>query len=131
MLCCCLVSEFFLFSGSCETYFYTSQGENCQIDGVDDDEDFLKTVAAFDLLGISSDLQKSIFKVFAGLLLLGNIGFDPQEEATTLIVSCVMFFLFILFCTIFHTVISRGEGVLIYWRETFWLVMTLLHIDNK
>uniref|UniRef100_A0A915Q4X9 Myosin motor domain-containing protein n=1 Tax=Setaria digitata TaxID=48799 RepID=A0A915Q4X9_9BILA len=64
-------------------YFYTAQGDSGEIGAINDQDDFLQTIAAFDLLYISIDLQKSIFRFFAGLLLFGNIKFidDINEYA--------------------------------------------------
>ncbi|VDK73468.1 unnamed protein product [Onchocerca ochengi] len=65
------------------SYFYTAQGNSGEIESIDDRNDFLQTVAALDLLRISTDVQKSIFRFFAGLLLFGNIRFTdgPDEHA--------------------------------------------------
>ena len=59
---------------------------------MNDGEEFLKTVAAFNLLGITPDIQKSIFRVFAGILLLGNITFVSQEDATSIDVILKIFY---------------------------------------
>ncbi|EJW79982.1 hypothetical protein WUBG_09109, partial [Wuchereria bancrofti] len=69
--------------GDWRSYFFTSQGNSGEIEAVDDQNDFLQTMAAFDLLRISTDTQKSILRLFAGLLLFGNIRFvDRSNECT-------------------------------------------------
>ncbi|VDM46989.1 unnamed protein product [Toxocara canis] len=65
--------------GDCSSYFYTAQGGDGEIIGVDDAKDFLETVAALDLLGVSQDVQRAIFRTFAGLLMLGNIEFEHPD----------------------------------------------------
>ncbi|VDK37250.1 unnamed protein product [Gongylonema pulchrum] len=62
------------------SYYYTSQGDSGEVVGIDDAKDFLETVAAFDLLCIPAEVQKSIFRLFAGLLLFGNIGFVSKND---------------------------------------------------
>lgn len=48
----------------------------------------METVAAFDLLNIPNDVQKSVLRLFAGLLLMGNIGFvDGNDEYAEIDVS--------------------------------------------
>ncbi|VDO44153.1 unnamed protein product, partial [Brugia timori] len=69
--------------GDWRSYFYTCQGNSGEIETVDDQNDFLQTLASLDLLRISTDTQKSILRLFAGLLLFGNIRFaDRSNECT-------------------------------------------------
>lgn len=69
--------------GDWHSYFYTCQGNSGEIETVDDQNDFLQTLASLDLLRISTDTQKSILRLFAGLLLFGNIRFaDRSNECT-------------------------------------------------
>ncbi|XP_018416500.1 PREDICTED: unconventional myosin-Vb [Nanorana parkeri] len=56
-----------------EDFFYTSQGGETAIDGVDDADDFDKTRQAFTLLGVKESHQMSIFKIIASILHLGNV----------------------------------------------------------
>ncbi|KAK0409310.1 hypothetical protein QR680_004468 [Steinernema hermaphroditum] len=67
-----------------DDYEYTNMGDAHEIDGVDDRADFEETVNAFDLLGISREQQADIFRLLAGLLYLGNIGFvaGPGDGST-------------------------------------------------
>lgn len=58
-----------------EDFFYTCQGEDPQIEGVDDLKEFMYTRDAFKLLGFSAKEQASIFKIMAGILHLGNVKF--------------------------------------------------------
>ena len=57
-------------------FFYTSQGQDPEIDGVDDCKEFLATKEAFKLLGFSAKEQGNIFKILAGILHLGNVVFE-------------------------------------------------------
>ncbi|VDO44378.1 unnamed protein product [Onchocerca flexuosa] len=70
------------------SYFYTAQGNSGEIESIDDRNDFLQTVSALDLLRISTDVKKAIFRFFAGLLLFGNIRFtDGLDEYARIDVS--------------------------------------------
>lgn len=70
------------------SYFYTAQGNSGEIETVHDQKNFLETLAALDLLHISTDVQKSILRFFAGLLLFGNVRFsNGPDEYTEIDVS--------------------------------------------
>lgn len=61
---------FFPFLACAEDFFYTSQGGDTSIDGVDDADDFEKTRHAFTLLGkgllcLEPSQQKSLANVFS------------------------------------------------------------------
>ncbi|XP_068107476.1 unconventional myosin-Vb isoform X2 [Hyperolius riggenbachi] len=56
-----------------DDFFYTSQGGDAAIDGVDDADDFDKTRQAFTLLGVKESHQMSIYKIMASILHLGNV----------------------------------------------------------
>ncbi|VDN08389.1 unnamed protein product [Thelazia callipaeda] len=76
-----LLEELNLGVNDWHAYSYTAQGKSGQIENIDDGKDFLETLTAMNLLHISTDIQKSVFRVFAGLLLFGNIKFiDGREE---------------------------------------------------
>jgi myosin heavy subunit len=78
-----------LFADSCTSYLYTAQGGNGKIDGVDDCADFDDTNKAFELLGFTIDERKSIYRLIAGLLLLGNVAFDEAAHESSMINVCV------------------------------------------
>ena len=65
-----------LHLGQAMDFFYTSQGEDPDIDGVDDLKEFKSTQDAFKLLGFSSKEQQNIYKILAGILHLGNVPFE-------------------------------------------------------
>ncbi|EYC34474.1 hypothetical protein Y032_0001g434 [Ancylostoma ceylanicum] len=73
-----LIKDFSL--GGSETYWYTAQGGDHKIPGVDDREDFLETVKALDVLGFTRERQRDVFRILKGILLLGNIEFHPNGE---------------------------------------------------
>lgn len=82
-----LVSQLGLHTA--DDYLYTSQGDDPVIPGVDDAKDFSELVAAFDMLKIDQKRQSEIFQIFAGVLLLGNLMFEPagNGDQSTLSVS--------------------------------------------
>ncbi|XP_031750785.1 unconventional myosin-Vb isoform X2 [Xenopus tropicalis] len=63
-----------------EEFFYTNQGGDPVIDGVDDAEDFEKTRQAFTLLGVKETHQMGIFKIVASILHLGNVAIQTERE---------------------------------------------------
>lgn len=63
-----------------EDFFYTSQGGDTAIDGVDDADDFEKTRQAFTLLGVKESHQMSIFRIIASILHLGNIDIISERD---------------------------------------------------
>ncbi|XP_054842778.1 unconventional myosin-Vb isoform X2 [Eublepharis macularius] len=63
-----------------EDFFYTAQGGDTSIDGVDDASDFEKTRQAFTLLGVKESHQMAIFKILAAILHLGNVDVQPERD---------------------------------------------------
>ncbi|XP_069602893.1 unconventional myosin-Vb isoform X2 [Ranitomeya imitator] len=63
-----------------EDFFYSSQGGDTAIDGVDDADDFEKTRQAFTLLGVKESHQMSIFKIIAAILHLGNVEIISERD---------------------------------------------------
>ena len=63
---------------SCEDFLYTNQGQNPFIDNVDDEEEFEKTFEALKLLGFSDDECRSVFKILAAILHLGNVRIEAS-----------------------------------------------------
>ena len=62
----------------CDEFIYTNQGQNPVIDNVDDEEEFEKTYEALKLLGFSDDECRSIFKILAAILHLGNVRIEAS-----------------------------------------------------
>ncbi|XP_077202885.1 unconventional myosin-Vb isoform X2 [Paroedura picta] len=72
---------------SAEDFFYTAQGGDTSIDGVDDASDFEKTRQAFTLLGVKESHQMTIFKILAAILHLGNLDFQPERDGESCTIS--------------------------------------------
>ncbi|XP_023365931.1 unconventional myosin-Vb [Otolemur garnettii] len=70
-----------------EDFFYTSQGGNTSIEGVDDAEDFEKTRQAFALLGVRESHQISIFKIIASILHLGSVEIQSERDGDSCSIS--------------------------------------------
>ncbi|XP_052787158.1 unconventional myosin-Va-like isoform X2 [Mya arenaria] len=62
-----------------DKYFYTSQGKNIAIDGVNDEEEYLNLKEAMRLLGFSEKDIMVIFQVFAGVLHFGNVKINEKD----------------------------------------------------
>ncbi|XP_055994122.1 unconventional myosin-Vb isoform X2 [Sorex fumeus] len=70
-----------------EDFFYTSQGGDTSIEGVDDAKDFEKTRQAFTLLGVRESHQISIFKIIASILHLGNVEIQAERDGESCSIS--------------------------------------------
>ncbi|XP_069885270.1 unconventional myosin-Vb isoform X3 [Dipodomys merriami] len=70
-----------------EDFFYTSQGGDTWIEGVDDAEDFEKTRQAFTLLGVRESHQISIFKIIASILHLGSVEIQAERDGDSCSIS--------------------------------------------
>ncbi|KAA8584875.1 hypothetical protein FQN60_003569, partial [Etheostoma spectabile] len=68
-----------LYLQEAETYYYLNQGGDCGITGKNDAEDFLRLLAAMEILHFTPDDQSSIFKVLSSILHLGNVYFQKYE----------------------------------------------------
>uniref|UniRef100_A0A663NDQ8 Myosin VB n=1 Tax=Athene cunicularia TaxID=194338 RepID=A0A663NDQ8_ATHCN len=66
-----------------EDFFYTSQGGDTSISGVDDADDFEKTRHAFTLLGVKESHQMTIFRIIAAILHLGNLEIHVESSKDT------------------------------------------------
>lgn len=75
------------FSDDASQYFYTNQGA-LDIDGVDDKDEFNKTLTALSELQLV-DQQHDIFRLLAGVLFLGNIKFVVNGEYSQISVGPV------------------------------------------
>ncbi|XP_054836213.1 unconventional myosin-If [Eublepharis macularius] len=59
-------------------YYYLSQSETYKVDGTDDKSEFQETMNAMDVIGISGQDKQLVLQIVAGILHLGNIGFQEQ-----------------------------------------------------
>uniref|UniRef100_F6ZFH5 Unconventional myosin-Va n=1 Tax=Callithrix jacchus TaxID=9483 RepID=F6ZFH5_CALJA len=65
--------------GNANDFNYTKQGGSPMIEGVDDAKEMAHTRQACTLLGISESYQMGIFRILAGILHLGNVGFTSRD----------------------------------------------------
>ncbi|KAE9446189.1 hypothetical protein C3L33_21913, partial [Rhododendron williamsianum] len=61
-------------------FHYINQSKTYELDGVNSAEEYMKTIRAMDIVGISHGEQEAIFRILAGILHLGNIDFSPGQE---------------------------------------------------
>lgn len=52
-----------------------------EIDGVNDYARFVETVKAFEILKIFHEKQQDVFRILAGILILGNIAFENTDKS--------------------------------------------------
>uniref|UniRef100_A0A674KJ55 Myosin VA n=1 Tax=Terrapene triunguis TaxID=2587831 RepID=A0A674KJ55_9SAUR len=65
--------------GNANYFHYTKQGGSPVIDGIDDAKEMVHTRQACSLLGINDSHQMGIFRILAGILHLGNVGFTSRD----------------------------------------------------
>ncbi|XP_052540358.1 unconventional myosin-Vb-like [Tympanuchus pallidicinctus] len=70
-----------------EGFFYTSQGGEAAIDGVDDGEEMEKTQNALGTLGVPEAQQAAIFRLLAAILHLGNVEVKAERDGEASSVS--------------------------------------------
>jgi len=63
-------------------YYYTNQSTCFNLDGVDNADEYKRTINAMRGVGISEAEEKNILSVVAGILHLGNVRFADQQDAT-------------------------------------------------
>ncbi|GLT85614.1 hypothetical protein SLE2022_038000 [Rubroshorea leprosula] len=61
-------------------FHYLNQSKTYELDGVSNEEEYMKTRRAMDIVGISHEDQEAIFRALAAILHLGNIEFSPGKE---------------------------------------------------
>ncbi|XP_058190972.1 myosin-15 isoform X4 [Rhododendron vialii] len=61
-------------------FHYLNQSKTYELEGVNSAEEYMKTIRAMDIVGISHGEQEAIFRILAGILHLGNIDFSPGQE---------------------------------------------------
>ncbi|XP_038606473.1 unconventional myosin-Va isoform X4 [Tachyglossus aculeatus] len=69
-----------LHLGNANYFHYTKQGGSPVIDGIDDASEMAQTRKACTLLGINEVYQMGIFRILAGILHLGNVGFTSRDS---------------------------------------------------
>lgn len=63
-----------------ENFHYTNQGDAVELDDVSDGDEFVATREAFSLLGLSAKLQRSLLRVLAAILHLGNVTIFQRND---------------------------------------------------
>jgi len=63
-----------------DDFHYTNQGDAVEIDDVSDIEEFAATQQAMSLLGLSTELQRSLLRVLAAILHLGNVTISQKGD---------------------------------------------------
>ncbi|XP_057535805.1 myosin-6-like [Amaranthus tricolor] len=66
--------------GNPRTFHYLNQSNCIELEGLDDGKEYLATIRAMDVVGISPEEQEAIFRVVAAVLHLGNIEFTKGKE---------------------------------------------------
>ena len=67
-----------------EHFDYLNQGGAPRIEGVDDAKDFKETRQSLDRLGVSKDVQSSLWRILAALLHIGNIKITATRQDSQL-----------------------------------------------
>lgn len=61
---------------------YLNKSDCLEIEGVDDSENYRETIECMNVLGFSSQERDGILRIVMGILHLGNVGFEGEEEAS-------------------------------------------------
>lgn len=70
-----------------QSFHYLNQSDCYELDGVDDSLEYLATIRAMDIVGISESEQEAIFRVVAAILHMGNIDFAKGEEIDSSVIK--------------------------------------------
>lgn len=73
--------------GNPQSFHYLNQSDCYELDGVDDSLEYLATIRAMDIVGISESEQEAIFRVVAAILHIGNIDFAKGEEIDSSVIQ--------------------------------------------
>ncbi|XP_020698771.1 myosin-17 isoform X2 [Dendrobium catenatum] len=73
--------------GNPQSFHYLNQSDCYELDGVDDSLEYLATIRAMDIVGISESEQEAIFRVVAAILHIGNIDFAKGEEIDSSVIK--------------------------------------------
>jgi len=63
-----------------ENFHYTNQGDAVELEDVSDSDEFAATQEALSLLGLSTKLRRSLLRVLAAILQLGNITISQKDD---------------------------------------------------
>lgn len=63
-----------------DDFFYTQQGEDPLVNGVDDQKQFEETMEAMSMLGIYNEQQRMIWRILAAILHLGNVNMNTMGK---------------------------------------------------
>ncbi|KAK9032137.1 hypothetical protein V6N11_056417 [Hibiscus sabdariffa] len=69
------------------SFHYLNQSDCYALDGVDDAQEYIATIRAMDVVGISEEEQEAIFRVVAAILHLGNVEFSKGAEADSSVIK--------------------------------------------
>ncbi|KAL4335840.1 hypothetical protein GQ457_07G039760 [Hibiscus cannabinus] len=70
-----------------KSFHYLNQSSCYALDGVDDTQEYLATIRAMDIVGISEEEQEAIFRVVAAILHLGNIEFAKGADVDSSVIK--------------------------------------------
>ncbi|KAG4197582.1 hypothetical protein ERO13_A05G032500v2 [Gossypium hirsutum] len=73
--------------GDPKSFHYLNQSSCYALDGVDDAQEYLTTIRAMDIVGISEEEQEAIFCVVAAILHLGNIEFAKGADVDSSVIK--------------------------------------------
>ena len=76
--------------GAPEDYHYTNQSDTTTIDGVDDAADFQELSSAMEHCGFTTDEQHALFQCLAGILHLGNVTFEADNQDNAALSAAAM-----------------------------------------
>lgn len=68
-----------------ESYVYTSRSGCLDVPSIDDLDDFVETLKAMDVVGLTAAEKEEIFRVISGILWLGNVQFKEDQEGNAMI----------------------------------------------
>ncbi|XP_073706088.1 unconventional myosin-Va [Garra rufa] len=71
--------------GKADGFYYTKQGRNPVIDGIDDAKEMSTTRNAFSLLGVNESYQMGLFQILASILHLGNVEVKDRDSDSSII----------------------------------------------
>ncbi|KAB2072427.1 hypothetical protein ES319_A07G014900v1 [Gossypium barbadense] len=73
--------------GDPKSFHYLNQSDCYALDGVDDAQEYIATIRAMDVVGISEEEQEAIFGVVAAILHLGNVDFAKGSEVDSSVIK--------------------------------------------
>eukprot|EP00965_Chrysotila_dentata_P076376 2522568-Pleurochrysis_carterae.AAC.1 len=77
----CGADESLGLSGGAPSFWYLNQSGVFSADGIDDADGFARLVEAFGCVGYDEGRQQQVFRLVSGLLHLGNVSFDGEDES--------------------------------------------------